>query len=214
MAIQYRSGTPYRSSTQYDGTGGVTNTAQGLTLRVRIYNPTDQSLTSKARIAIRQGWPIPDPSSGNYSFWQPTQLELKARLTNNIAISNQTLRMNGRIAYRTVPQALQVQARIGRAGFLSMCANIQPQFITNSVRASFYVQKTTQTSVRAVYYVQGASQNWTLSLKVRIVKPYTSRCTGHFIIATPVAFSSVVVIENPTVLGSTRQTFSMRARIV
>ena len=185
---------------------------QTLSIQARILAPYTLSL--RARISQRQGWPIPNPSDGNYAMWQPTQLDCRARLTNYLAISGQALRVKGRVGYRTVLQSLQCGAHIGRAGTMQMRASIRPQFITSSVRASFFVQRTSQTSVRAVYYMQGTSQAWALGAKARIVKPYTSRCTGHFIVATPIAFSPVVVVENPVVLGRTLQTFSMRTRVV
>ena len=237
MAIQYRSGVAYRSSIHYDGSGNVSIATLGckarikgapqtltikarirglktLLIRANITRKYSYTLNLKARISQRQGWPIPNPSDGNYALWQPTQLDCRARLTNYLAISGQMLRVKGRIGYRTVLQSLQCGAHIGRAGTMQMRASIRPQFITSSVRASFSVQRTSQTSVRAVYYMQGTSQAWALGAKARIVKPYTSRCTGHFIVATPIAFSPVVVVENPVVLGRTLQTFSMRTRVV
>jgi hypothetical protein len=184
---------------------------QTLSIQARILAPYTLSL--RARISRRQGWPVVDPSDPGFSLWQDTRLALRARVLHYIAFPTQGLRMKGRVTYgKTL--SLQFKARIVTAGFMSMRAHILPRFFTTSVRMSFDVRRTSQTRLRVVFYMQGAMQNWPLSMKARIVKTQTTRMTGHFVVAMPVVFDKVLTIENPSTLSGTRQTLTMRARIV
>ena len=227
MAIQYRSGTPYRSSVHYDGLTPQLTTQQ-VSMRARISHVTAQTFTAKAniirifyrtqvislqgRIAHQQGWPIIDSSDPGFSLWQDTRLALRARILHYIAFPTQGLRMKGRVTYGKTLN-LQFKARIVNSGRLSMRANILPRFFTTSVRMQFEVRRTSQARLRVVFYVPGAVQNWSLGMKARIVKTQTTRMTGHFVVAMPVVFDKVLSVGNPTTLSGTQQTLTIRARI-
>ena len=184
---------------------------QTLSIQARILAPYTLSL--RARISRRQGWPVVDPSDPGFSLWQDTRLALRARILHYIAFPTQGLRMKGRVTYgKTL--SLQLKARIVTAGFLSMRARILPRFFTTSVRMQFEVRRTSQARLRVIFYVPGAVQNWSLGMKARIVKTQTTRMTGHFVVAMPVVFDKVLSIGNPTTLSGTQQTLTMRARIV
>lgn len=182
------------------------------TFTMRAWVIAIQRLTLRARILKHQGWPVPDPSDF-YNLWQDTRLDVRARLTNYIAFPTQTFRMKGRVTYgKTL--SLQSQARIVTASFMSMRAHILPKFFTIHVPMRFSVRRTSQTRLRVVFCTQGNSQSRSMSLKARIVGVYASRMTGHFIVASPVIFNSVLSVSNPITLARTQQLLSTRARIV
>ena len=125
----------------------------------------------------------------------------------------------------TVTETLGMRMRIVFAQCLKMKARIVPvQLTTLSLRArilnhksttclmTFMVQSTRSTNVRLTFYVNTGytgGSNLSLTMKARIVKSYSTRMTGHFLVRVPAATDKFSF----SVLGRSNQTMSMRARI-
>jgi hypothetical protein len=236
VAIQYRSSTTYRNAYRYDGTGGAGGAAQTFAARARIcivqtlsartrvrkldlatfsskaWITGDQRFSVRARVSRRQGWPIPDTDDPYFEMWQDTRLYGRANLTNYLALTTQTIRIKGRVTYSQT-LALTAKARIVTAQTLQIRANIVPRFLTTHLPVSFRVQETAQRKLRVVFCTEGYSRNRTFTVRARIQQSYSYRVTGHFIVPTATATSTVISVLNPIVNARLLQPLSIRTRI-
>ena len=126
----------------------------------------------------------------------------------------------------TTTATLSMRMRIVFAQCLKMKARIVPrQLTTLSLRArilnqksttclmEFLVQSTQTRRVRLTFYVntgQTGGSSFNLTMKAHIVKAYTARMTGHFLVKSAAASSKLSFAVTPTQM----QTLTVRARIV
>jgi hypothetical protein len=123
------------------------------------------------------------------------------------AKSTVTLTIKARVAHA---HCIKLRAHIvGRTTpTISMLARIS-NYKTSTCIASFLVQAARATSCRLTFWTaMGYNSSASMQIKARIAGVYSNRVTGHFIVRS--ANNSVSF----AVLGATKQTLAMRARIL
>lgn len=174
-------------------------------------NPT---ISGRVRILRYQGWPIVETEDPGYFLFTDTRLYSRANIYRYLAQPTYLLRALGRVTYAKTLE-MTAKARINTGQKLSIRANILPRFFSTHVTAQFSIQRVVSSSVRMVFYMQGLYTGQTLTAKARIVKTSQTRVTGHFMVPTqPVLINNILSIDDPVTMARSKQTLSLRARIV
>jgi hypothetical protein len=179
-----------------------------LGMRAFITRPT--IFDARARIARQQGWPIPDPVDPAFPTFQPTQLNMRGRITHGSS-ALQTLSMRGNIR-RGDTLALQMRARIVLAGYLQMRARIKPRFSKASAKMIYYVSNSGQTKALMLFYTQGFAGSQSMTMKARIAPVYKTRMTSQLLVTQAQGNAKVIPIRLDSA-QATDQILTLRARI-
>lgn len=172
------------------------------------------AFSAKARILKYQGWPIPETNDPGYLSFVPTQLVTRAKMTSSFALSENTMRIKGRITYGKT-YSLTSRARIVSGQKLGMRANIEPRWRKTELPCTFNIQRVDQTELRVVFYINGLPWTRTMGMRACIQGKYSTRLVGHFFIPmAPATTSGVVSIEAPVATVRSGRSLSARGRIV
>lgn len=206
---------------RYNGTLLVSTAT--LQMRARIAAPNTSTLDLKARIhaprllqmlgriARRQGWPIPGPMDPTFDTFQPTQLDMRARIPGPQPIGSQSFQALARIFHGATP-TLDMRGRIVLAATLSMRAKISGQQ-SQHLPFTYWVQSDQVTRLKILFYTEGAASAQRLQMGARIAAVSRKRFTGYFLVAfTPVTTGGVQALN----FGNSQnyqQTMAMRTFI-
>jgi len=172
------------------------------------------TFSAKARILRYQGWPVPDTSDPGYLVFVPTQLYPRAHITSSLALSENTIRIKGRVTYGKT-YSLTSRARIVSGQKLSMRATIEPRWRQTELPCTFNVQRVDQTELRVVFYINGLPWTRSTGMRACIQGKYSTRLVGHFFIPmAPATTSGIVSIESPVATVRSGRSLSARGRIV
>lgn len=218
MAIIYRSpGIPYRS-THHNYRGLAFQGTISFRAKILKWTPT---VSAKARIQKRQGWPEPDPDQLGevidgvfvpYNTFTYTALPGKASIVQP-TIKGTTLLVGCRI-WRGKKHDLTAGAKIVSAGFLDMKACIQPRFRYSQVTATFDVESIQKHTARVVFYIEGAEfSRQLIAMQARIQRVYRTRMTGHLSVPMPIVAPNNVIVFDYAGAPHTRQLIQMKAKV-
>lgn len=161
-----------------------------ISLRAHIRNKTTRTLDMRSRLARHQGWPIPNPVDPGFTLFQPTQLNIRARITQG-SRATQTLDMRANIR-RGATQHLTLRARIVKAANLTMRARIKPFRSRTTAIMTFSVSANRQTRALMLFYTKGNVYEPTMSMRARISKPYQTRAAHTIVVSKTGSGSSVL----------------------
>lgn len=173
--------------------------------------PTHQAFTAKAKLGLRQGWPIPAPSGGNFTRFTDTRLRVRGSI-KGANKAKQKLTIKSRIHWLRGP-FFDARAFIVRGGTLGMSAFIQPNRYQKIVTAAYSVEATQQNRVRAVFYTKGNYVFSSMSVGAFIETGIKKRITAHFIVTRPNKAGTVQSIKTVIFGSGTHITLSAKARI-
>lgn len=163
---------------------------RAIDMRAHIKNLATQALQMRARMARRQGWPIPPALDPSFLTFQPTQLQMRARVKQGVRAA-QSIDLRASIIHSSA-HLLQLRARIVIASRLSMRARIKPRRAQTLATMTYLVARASKTRALMLFYVQGNVVEQTLSMKARIVKAQTTRVTNVFVAAQALSGSSIL----------------------
>lgn len=182
-----------------------------ISLRAHIRNSITRTLDMRSRMSRQQGWPIMSPFDPGFSLFQPTQLNMRARITQG-ARATQTLDMRAKIR-RGGTVLLTMRGRVVKAAYLTVRARIKPFRSRTTAAMIFHVSNASQTKALMLFYTKGNVYEQTMSMRARISKPYQTRVANTLVVSKTGSGSSVLTftVNSDQV---TLQQLRMGARIV
>lgn len=159
-------------------------------MRAHIRNKTTRDLEMRSRISRQQGWPIMSPFDPGFSLFQPTQLNMRARIVQGVRTA-QTIDMRANIR-RGDTSLLLMRARIVIAASISMRARIKPRRLQTRASMTYYVARAGQARALMLFYTQGNVIEQSISMRARIVKAQQTRVTGTFVVHSTTSGATVL----------------------
>ena len=172
---------------------------------------TSWTLSAKAKMALRQGWPIPSPSSGNFNTFTDTRLRFRATI-KGATKTRRGLTMAAKLRWVRLP-SFSSRAFMVKGATLSLGAFISPDRRRVAVSASYEVIATLQNKVRAVFYIQGNLVSPSMSMGAAISQAKKKRVTAHFIVTQPKTTKGIQIITTAVRSSGPQQTLGIKARI-
>lgn len=183
------------------------STLRGLGVRANV----SYAIGARAKISIRQGWPIPAPSGGNFNFFTDTRLRFRANVKGAI----KTFQHVGvKAKLRWIREgSIGIRANVNTGQSLTVRASVRPYRTTITLPVSYNVAATEQKSVRAVFYIKGNLVSPSMGMSARIERTTKKRVTAHFIVIKPTLRPGFQAIQTNFLSEGAKQTLGSVARI-
>ena len=185
--------------------GRINSTLRDMTMRGHL----TRDLWMRARVARREGWPIPIATDANYETFIATQVYARANILG-ARIQHTSLDTQARIDW-TRNVSMTMRANIRKASSIRVRASITPRLATTLAPMTYTISTTSERSVRMVFYMRGNQKTMALGVGASIERQGTVTVAAAFSVGAD--YSASVQTFYVTARNVAEQRVGMRARI-